>query len=314
MSRFNPIIKLWRHWRQMTGAGAISPLGSAITSVMHRNKFNNLVYVTKWVACGWSLCRIGMPRRVPDFNPIKFFQPSVTNWQCLYVLKQGQTNMRKIVGIKRAYIIKPVPQSISRCLTHPTNMGGAVSSTCYNEESGLFPCLYPSHPRLWDEDARSQTFGANWPHHHPNLLPSEMSKAGFFWLCQGDRVKCYYCDDGLSRWKTDDDVSLSMRSGFHIVNTYRNRKDSLLYLKPPPGWQTSIDHSHANWNNLCLPVFFWEGKCHLEERLLSPLLSSNDNLLCSQNDNTWNKNDTVILILLQSRVKLTNCKMLRSLR
>jgi len=81
--------------------------------------------------------------------------------------------------------------------------------------------------------------------------------------------------------------SLSMRSGFHIVNTYCNRKDSLLYFKPPPGWQTSIDHSHANWDNMCLLVFYWESECRLEERSLSTLLSSNDILLWSQNDNTW---------------------------
>jgi len=87
--------------------------------------------------------------------------------------------------------------------------------------------------------------------------------------------------------------SLSMRSGFHIVNTYCNRKDSLLYFKPPPGWQTSIDHSHPNWDNLCLPVFYWETECRLEERLLSTLLSSNDILLCSQNDNTWNKRSPI---------------------
>jgi len=74
------------------------------------------------------------------------------------------------------------------------------------QESGLFPCLYASHPHLRDENARLQTFGPDWPHHHPNLPLSELSKAGFFWLGQGDRVKCYYCDGGLSRWKTDDDV------------------------------------------------------------------------------------------------------------
>jgi len=85
-------------------------------------------------------------------------------------------------------------------------MGEAVSMTCHNQESGLFPCLHPSHPHLKDEDARLQTFGPNWPHHHHNLSPRKTSKAGFFWLGQGDRVKCYYCDGGLSRWKTDDDV------------------------------------------------------------------------------------------------------------
>ena len=82
--------------------------------------------------------------------------------------------------------------------------------------------------------------------------------------------------------------SLSLQNGFHIVNIYCNRKDLLLYFKPPPGWQTSMDHSHANWDNLCPPVFYWESECRLEERLRSTLLSSNDILLCSQYDNTWN--------------------------
>ena len=173
-------------------------------------RWNNWVYVTKWVACGWSLCRIGMPRRVPDFNLIKFFQPLITVLSQIGNVATFWNKVKQVwgksVGRKRAYIIKPAPQCISHWLTHPTNMGGAVSSTCYNQESGLFPCLYPSHPDLRDENARLRTFGPNWPHHHPNLSPSEMSKAGFFWLVQGDWVKCYYCDSGLSRWKTDDDV------------------------------------------------------------------------------------------------------------
>ena len=176
----------------------------------NRNKVNNWVYVTKLFACRWSLWRIGMPRRIPDFNPIKFFQPLITFLSQIDNVatfwKKVKQIWRKSVGIKRAFIIKPVPQSVSRWLIHPTNMGEAVSMTCHNQESGLFPCLHPSHPHLKDEDARLQTFGPNWPHHHHNLSPRKTSKAGFFWLGQGDRVKCYYCDGGLSRWKTDDDV------------------------------------------------------------------------------------------------------------
>jgi len=89
-----------------------------------------------------------------------------------------------------------------------------VSSTCYNQESGLFPCVYPSHPHLRDEDARLQTFGSNWPHHQHNLSSREMSNAGFFWLGQDDRVKCHYCDGGLSCWKTDDDVFVELAKRF----------------------------------------------------------------------------------------------------
>jgi len=42
MSRFHPIIKLLRHWRRLTGAGAISPLESAIASVMQQKQGQQL--------------------------------------------------------------------------------------------------------------------------------------------------------------------------------------------------------------------------------------------------------------------------------
>jgi len=164
----------------------------------------------KQVPCDWSFCRIGMPRFVADFNPIKFLQLLITVLSQISNVATFWNKVKQIWGKsvrrKRAYIIKPAPASISRCLTHPTNMGRAVSSTCFNQESGLFPCLYPSHLHLKGEDTRLQTFGPNWPHHHPNLSPRWLSKAGFFQLSQGDQVKCYYCDGGLSRWKNDDDV------------------------------------------------------------------------------------------------------------
>ena len=148
-----------------------------------------------------------MPGRVSEFYPIKFFQPliavpsQVGNVATFWNKLRGKMRWEKKGLHHKAYY--NVYQSL---LDTSKKHGWSFSSTCYNQESGLFPCLYPSHLNLRDEDARLQTFGPNRPNHHPTLSPSEMSKAGFFWLGQGDRVKFYYCDDGLSRWKTDDDV------------------------------------------------------------------------------------------------------------
>ena len=42
MWRFKPIIKLWRHWRRLTGACAFSPLGYAIASVTQQKQCQQL--------------------------------------------------------------------------------------------------------------------------------------------------------------------------------------------------------------------------------------------------------------------------------
>jgi len=47
MSRFNPIINLWRHWRRLTGASAISPLGSAIASVMQQKQGETIGFTSQ---------------------------------------------------------------------------------------------------------------------------------------------------------------------------------------------------------------------------------------------------------------------------
>jgi hypothetical protein len=41
----------------------------------------------------------------------------------------------------------------------------------------------------------------NWPHKNKNnLLPVEMSNAGFFYTGQGDLVACHRCGIGVENW------------------------------------------------------------------------------------------------------------------
>ena len=47
MSSFNPIIKLWRHLHRLTGAGTISPLGSAIASAMQQKQGQTIEFTSQ---------------------------------------------------------------------------------------------------------------------------------------------------------------------------------------------------------------------------------------------------------------------------
>ncbi|KAK6486086.1 inhibitor of apoptosis protein isoform X1 [Huso huso] len=57
------------------------------------------------------------------------------------------------------------------------------------------------HPRMRREQDRLDTF-QNWP--LANITPSELAKAGFFYLGQGDRVACFSCGGNLSNWEPGD--------------------------------------------------------------------------------------------------------------
>ena len=61
-----------------------------------------------------------------------------------------------------------------------------------------FPCLFPVNPQMYKKLDRLQTFKVPniWPH-HILATPNELADAGFFYLGESDRVKCFYCNGGL---------------------------------------------------------------------------------------------------------------------
>ncbi|MBN3297968.1 BIR protein, partial [Amia calva] len=57
------------------------------------------------------------------------------------------------------------------------------------------------NPSMRHEQDRLDTY-LNWP--LTNITPSELAKAGFYYLGQGDRVACFTCGGQLSNWEPGD--------------------------------------------------------------------------------------------------------------
>ncbi|XP_077976728.1 uncharacterized protein LOC144432460 [Styela clava] len=67
-----------------------------------------------------------------------------------------------------------------------------------------YPCRFPSNPHMRNEVARQDTFDRRWPVGRTAATPAEISQAGFFFLGERDRVKCWYCNGGFQNWEYDD--------------------------------------------------------------------------------------------------------------
>ena len=70
-----------------------------------------------------------------------------------------------------------------------------------------FPCLHPINPHMRSREARLQTFLDHctvWPAHRIRASPQQIVDAGMFYLGNGDRVKCWYCNGGLQNWERED--------------------------------------------------------------------------------------------------------------
>ena len=53
------------------------------------------------------------------------------------------------------------------------------------------------------ESNRLQTF-KNWP--NPNITPTTLAKAGFFYLNRSDQVKCAWCKGVIAKWELNDNA------------------------------------------------------------------------------------------------------------
>jgi len=72
----------------------------------------------------------------------------------------------------------------------------------------MFPCLNPVNPHMRSKIARLQTFrdrSDKWPAHRIAATPEQLSQAGFYYLGERDRVKCWYCNGGLQNWMKFDE-------------------------------------------------------------------------------------------------------------
>ena len=63
----------------------------------------------------------------------------------------------------------------------------------------------PVNQHMRGEDQRVETFDQHWPATRVRATPREIAAAGFFFLGERDRVKCWYCNGGLQNWELDDE-------------------------------------------------------------------------------------------------------------
>ena len=106
-------------------------------------------------------------------------------------------------------IAQPANQPVSHGRNSPvlpslTSNRGNSSSTNFR---ALFPCLRSVNAHMRSREARLQTFldhSTVWPAHRIRASPQQIVDAGFFYLGNRDRVKCWYCNGGLQNWERDD--------------------------------------------------------------------------------------------------------------
>ena len=70
-----------------------------------------------------------------------------------------------------------------------------------NNPSTLFPCLNAINPHMCNYETRLATF-TKW--YYTTIQREEIAKAGFFYIGESDRVRCWNCNGGLQDWKAED--------------------------------------------------------------------------------------------------------------
>ena len=79
----------------------------------------------------------------------------------------------------------------------PAASGASITEFC---------CLQPINPHMKKITDRLETFhlSQNWPSERIQAKPLEIADAGFYYLGDKDRVRCWYCNGGLQNLERYD--------------------------------------------------------------------------------------------------------------
>ncbi|XP_002131654.2 baculoviral IAP repeat-containing protein 8 [Ciona intestinalis] len=75
---------------------------------------------------------------------------------------------------------------------------------CASNSVTAFDCKHPYTKNMENFRERIRTF-ISWPRGVTKATPVEIAKAGFFYLNERDRAKCFYCNGGLQNWEPNDE-------------------------------------------------------------------------------------------------------------
>ncbi|XP_039272656.2 baculoviral IAP repeat-containing protein 8-like isoform X1 [Styela clava] len=173
-------------------------------------------------------------------------------------------------------------QSVSATRTLSSNSGqtntlNAMESNAHEFSSGAgatnqeqlfetFNLDHPINPHMRNEDVRMSTFRdrGNWQVRRIHATPEQLAKAGFFYLGEEDKVKCFYCNGGLCDWEYNDDPWIEHAKWYpHCEFTLHhkgpafitdvtsqfpnlNRSTTTSYDIPPPGAHV-VYQNYGSW-------------------------------------------------------------------
>ncbi|MGB0360720.1 MAG: baculoviral IAP repeat-containing protein, partial [Endozoicomonas sp.] len=89
-------------------------------------------------------------------------------------------------------------------LSQPQTALPPLSAEQMRELALLFPCQNPYNSDMRDINVRHETFRYPWFNSDIHATSYEVASAGFFYLGESDRVKCWYCSGGLQNWNRND--------------------------------------------------------------------------------------------------------------
>ena len=78
-----------------------------------------------------------------------------------------------------------------------------ANSVVTGDLSTVYPCYNAINPGMCNYDSRLATF-RTWFYAITLPHPEEFAAAGFFYMGESDRMRCWNCDGGLQDWKTED--------------------------------------------------------------------------------------------------------------
>ena len=103
--------------------------------------------------------------------------------------------------------------SVFHSIKNKSNMADACNSVPLPQQDIPPPTFYqlsckrPINPHMRSIIDRHQKFieSENWPRKRFAADPKLIADAGFYYLVDGDRTKCWYCNGGLKNWEWFDD-------------------------------------------------------------------------------------------------------------
>ena len=131
-----------------------------------------------------------------------------------------------------------------------------------NDLESIYPCGNPINRYMRNYETRLGTF-LTWDRPTVQAQPEEIAEAGFFYMEERDRVKCWYCNGGLHNWVPEDVPWFEHAKWFPLCEYLLRKKGSQYVceitaqfpdLRRPPLRNPSLNETTRIVQNLCRTI------------------------------------------------------------